>query len=192
MFGLSEESKGSDAVSPSIAALRHAIARSRVRINVTYWVTAVYLAIAVVLIFALIAKKDFDTALGVFASVAASTGTILGFWFGSRGQGGVTVEAEPASTATASETSTIPTPQPDVRELQQQLKVFAGHVPASPKVRKSLDPGAVDGILGKSTLVAIDNFLVLRDPPTKFTDLEEPRIAKVLSALKAELAARQG
>jgi hypothetical protein len=85
----------------------HARAKSRVRIYVTYGVTCVYLLLAAFVVVYLIINcteqnRYLDIALGIFAGVASSALSIIGYWFGSRGQGFTTPQgAEPLSTAEA-------------------------------------------------------------------------------------------
>lgn len=65
--------------------LEHEIKKSRVRINVTYLMSATYAIAAVTLIVWLMTSSKLDLALGVFSGVASTTATIIAFWFGSRG-----------------------------------------------------------------------------------------------------------
>ena len=70
------------------------ISRSRVRQWVTYSVIWAYLGLATVVIVWLMWAGRYEVAIGVLAGVAGLTGSITGFWFGSRrpsqSSGGVT------------------------------------------------------------------------------------------------------
>lgn len=65
--------------------LEHEIRKSRVRINVTYLMSATYAVGALTLIVWLMLSGKLDLALGIFSGVASTTATITAFWFGSRG-----------------------------------------------------------------------------------------------------------
>lgn len=65
--------------------LEHEIRKSRVRINVTYLMSATYAVGALTLIVWLMLAGKLDLALGIFSGVASTTATITAFWFGSRG-----------------------------------------------------------------------------------------------------------
>lgn len=180
--------------------------RSKVRVNVTYLVTATYLLTAVGIIWFLLygAKEpDLELAIGVFSSVAAASGTIIGFWFGTRGQGGTGAERIVTTLtnlidkddATGGGNGTAPTTQPpadsaeanEVRALQQLLKTYAVTVPDE-SLRKTLDPGRVDGAFGPETMNAVQNFLSTLQPPEQFDDLDEPRVTTAIALLKKALS----
>lgn len=93
--------------------LRQKISKSKVRVVVTYLMSAAYAVAALGLIGWLMALGKTELALGVFSGVASTTATITAFWFGSRGSaadpgngGGVRTGAEvDAADSTAAEPS---------------------------------------------------------------------------------------
>jgi len=64
-----------------------AIAKSRVRVRVTYGMTATYGVSATGIMVWLLVLGHVEMALGVFSGVASTTAAIFSFWFGSRGRG---------------------------------------------------------------------------------------------------------
>ena len=63
----------------------HDIRKSKVRVYVTYSMTAAYIAAALGLIAWLMWQQKTDLAMGIFSGVASTTSAITAFWFGSRG-----------------------------------------------------------------------------------------------------------
>lgn len=63
----------------------HDIRKSKVRVYVTYSMTAAYIVAALGLIFWLMLQQKTELAMGVFSGVASTTAAITAFWFGSRG-----------------------------------------------------------------------------------------------------------
>jgi len=166
--------------------------RSAVRVNVTYLVTIAFLATGMTLVVWLAIKEEFVEAVAIFSTIAAAASGIIGFWFGTRGQGGTTADKilEPlkkiteAPDADEGAAANDPKNTKAVTEIQRLLARHAKSLP-SPRLREAVDPGVVDGVLGEATISAIDNFLSLQDPPDRFKDLAEPKLEKVLALLKA-------
>ncbi len=65
--------------------LAQKIRKSKVRVRVTYLMSATYAVGALGLIAWLMATGSTELALGVFSGVASTTASITAFWFGSRG-----------------------------------------------------------------------------------------------------------
>lgn len=63
----------------------HDIRKSKVRVYVTYSMTAAYVIAALGLIAWLMWQQKTDLAMGIFSGVASTTSAITAFWFGSRG-----------------------------------------------------------------------------------------------------------
>ena len=61
------------------------ISKSRVRVYVTYIMTATYAVAALTLIVWLMLGDRIELAIGVFSGVASTSASIIAFWFGSRG-----------------------------------------------------------------------------------------------------------
>lgn len=73
----------------------HEIKRSNVRVYVTYWVTFAYVVVAAFIVIWLIAIEGrIDLALGVFSGLSGVASSIIGYWFGSRGHGGLQGQKE--------------------------------------------------------------------------------------------------
>ena len=60
------------------------IARSKVRIRVTYIMTVVYAVAALYIIYWLLDDNRVDFAIAVFSGIASTTASIIAFWFGTR------------------------------------------------------------------------------------------------------------
>lgn len=58
--------------------------RSAVRRYVTYGAVAAYLLTAMAVVGVLLWKENFELAISVLGTIAAMTGPIVGFWFGTR------------------------------------------------------------------------------------------------------------
>jgi hypothetical protein len=167
--------------------LDHERRRSRVRVNVTYMATVSFLATAVGIIFYLISCQKMDQALGVFASLASISAAILGFWFGSRGYGSTgTAQRLTGATGAVEEGAQEASDArgDEIRQLQSALVAHAESLPDG-RLKDSMNPGPIDGVLNSRTRTAIDNFLSTMDPPLGFAELAEPRIENVLSYLAA-------
>ena len=63
----------------------HEIRKSKVRVWVTYIMTAAYAVAAIGLIAWLMLVDQTDLAIGVFSGLASTSASIISFWFGSRG-----------------------------------------------------------------------------------------------------------
>ena len=61
------------------------IRKSRVRVWVTYVMTAAYAVAALGLVAWLMWVDKTDLAIGVFSGLASTSASIIAFWFGSRG-----------------------------------------------------------------------------------------------------------
>ena len=59
--------------------------KSKVRVWVTYVMTAAYAIAALGLVAWLLATAKTDLAIGVFSGLASTSASIIAFWFGSRG-----------------------------------------------------------------------------------------------------------
>lgn len=70
-----------------IARQRHEqeISKSRVRVWVTYTMTAAYAVAALGLMTWLMLTDKTELAIGVFSGLASTSASIIAFWFGSRG-----------------------------------------------------------------------------------------------------------
>lgn len=70
-----------------MAKLKHEqeIRKSKVRVWVTYIMTAAYAVAAIGLIGWLMLADKTDLAIGVFSGLASTSASIIAFWFGSRG-----------------------------------------------------------------------------------------------------------
>ena len=70
-----------------VQRLRHEqeIRKSKVRVWVTYVMTAAYAVAALGLVGWLMWVDKTDLAIGVFSGVASTSASIIAFWFGSRG-----------------------------------------------------------------------------------------------------------
>jgi hypothetical protein len=103
-----------------------------------------------------------------------------------------TIKAKPMTPASGSESSyrTVAASSTKVMELQNLLLEYAGLLPEG-RLRAAVNPGGADGVMGESTIAAVDNFLSLLDPPDRFDDLAEPRVDTVIAVLRREIAARR-
>ena len=63
----------------------HEIRKSKVRVWVTYIMTATYAVAAIGLIAWLMLTDKTDLAIGVFSGLASTSASIIAFWFGARG-----------------------------------------------------------------------------------------------------------
>ena len=61
------------------------INKSKVRVRVTYGMSASYILASLGLIAWLMFLGKTELALGIFSGLASTKATIIGFWFGSRG-----------------------------------------------------------------------------------------------------------
>lgn len=182
--------------------------RSAVRMWVTYMVTGTFLMSGLLIIWWSIdggQPADFERALAVFSSIAAAAGSIIGFWFGTRGQGGTNSEdivarlhglGEPEGSRSsaglhgASDGQTgagNTTDAAKVRKIQHLLHQIAQTAP-NEKLKQSMHPGGVDGVFGESTRAALDNFLSILVPPDQFKDLGEPKLDSALAKLRQYIA----
>ena len=59
--------------------------KSRVRVWVTYTMTATYALASLYLIVWLLRTDKTDLAIGVFSGLASTSASIIAFWFGARG-----------------------------------------------------------------------------------------------------------
>lgn len=181
--------------------------RSLVRVNVTYLVVACYMMAALgVLGFVMYqttlanAEDNTDLILAVFGSIGAVSGTVMGFWFGTRGTGGtdaMNALMRVQSTATEEQNSgttdpgagkTAPTAgstdfSDQVKRIQTQLNALAESMQGQ-RWAESVRAGPVDGVLGNPTISAINTALAMLDPPLRYEDLQKPNVlGQVISGL---------
>lgn len=69
--------------------------RSRVRRWVTYSAVWTYLLLSGLTILRLLRVNEYDMAIAVLGAVGSMSGSILGFWFGSRQQNATTMSTAP-------------------------------------------------------------------------------------------------
>lgn len=79
--------------------------RSAVRPLVTFMVVATYLGITSWTILSLLDEGQTDNALALLSGVAGIATGIVGFWFGSRGVGGLKNDSKNEQTSAPTETS---------------------------------------------------------------------------------------